>query len=198
MQSDPASRDYTIGELVSHSLSLVMEVLNEDDKPLIMVNPSLPLFGSGLTKIKFGLRGRDLSGLNSSKAISDPYLHQKQNVLRFFDDGEPPDNFTLFIAPGERFIFLAYASFPDEELKSFFGDADSSRLRSSTMQLTFQHPFLNSGPDPDLTEHLASRWRRFGRFPVDKDGIYTLVSEPCTTTNWNLVQNRRPNIPAKH
>lgn len=175
--------------------TIMMEFVNNSDRPVILINPTLA-FGTGLLNTAFFFRvcGPDYEGGWDLSAFKIPAKNHKKNLAPFrdfaldFDRDRPPPNLTTIVEPGKSFRFeesIAYPIISHSWLTPIHpavkGDIPkntcSNTDRPDFFVLEYEFSFLPYVEDPDFLEKLSTRWRRFGDLPVGKNGTYYFFSE---------------------
>jgi len=170
---------------------LTMEFENKGTKPLIIINPSFPGNGTGLSKVTFQYLAFDRA---RRKLIDVGEREQKfrpakswSNVVPMFDDNKPPENLTVILKPGEKFSFQDSFKIAESDVSTCYSFTNDAVKKQSIpryctdvpgfMRLTYEFSFLPYLPNPNFLEELNSKWKRYGYLPVGINGTYKIVSE---------------------
>src|SRR5258706_3245969 len=100
---------YRLGPIRSIDfVSLMMEFENKGSETVILINPTLA-YGTGLTEVEFSFSDYDPeSGKPWQGKITKKFEGRKaafEQMTRSFDGERPAENFTIMLAPGEKFKF---------------------------------------------------------------------------------------------
>ena len=171
---------------------------NRGKEPVIVINPTLS-FGTGIKQLRvffeeYGEKPRtyiDVEGARKSALVDPANLEAFRSVAPLFDADRPPQNLTIILQPGESFTFdesflvdsdprIPEKDFAEIRRQHPIGDECDSRgcqRLPSGLTFVYEFSFLPYFEDPAFLDKLASRWRPYGRLPVDVDGSYKITSE---------------------
>jgi hypothetical protein len=169
--------------------SLEMEVFNDGDKVAIM-----PTRLGCLAEIRF-LRLSAAGSVNSEVINQTDWFCE----LSYLGDEKPRDGYFVLIEPGESIRFAESFRLIDESNKDnpwitkrqydiFVSDAVWK-----TTHLKFRYRGVTAkGEDPDLLRNAAIRWKRYGVFPLNDDGEFSITSQPIPANiDWLKLEDRK-------
>ena len=180
---------------------LSMELTNTGTKPIILINPTLQ-FGTGLSGIFIvtaDAYGNPVIVLKKSVSVSDEANKSLDTLAKDLNQNEPPQLLTHILESGASFWFddsiTIKQGFTEDKIKNkTWEGVFPKRPYSSEIQtwpvasltwlfVRYQYSLENRQSEPQLLEHLRSKWKAFGILPVDKNGDYTITSDPINIYN---------------
>ncbi len=174
---------------------LEMELANNGDEPLLV-----PRRLGCFAEIRFmAVGGAGDVNTEVVHPVESPFYCR----LPYLQEKEPRGDYFKVVEPGESFRFaeeFRICAVPENKRDAYLKglkDVTLSKLSLETVwkstHLKFRYRgWAGDGKDPELLRNTANRWERYGVFPLNDDGEFTITSQPIPANiDWLKLEDRK-------